>query len=386
MFAAQALATGATTISVSLSSILAAQLSGQEALAGLPSTLNMLASAASAYGASRVMAARGRRVGLTAAYLLGALGAGVAGLSAIMGVFWLFLLGGALVGVAAGAIQQGRYAAAELVAPAVRGRVMGYLLSFAVVGAFASAAFSPALTRLGARLEVGAVELGWLLGAVFLALGGALIALLMPARTLEAGISETASVRARSLRAIFMQPAALTALLALGIGQGVMVMLMVLMPKHAEHLGHGLPTISGLITAHVVGMYGLAWAVGGLVDRFGERRALACGALLLLVSALTAVPATGAAPMGLSLYLLGLGWNFCFVSGSSLLVRAVMPEDRLRAQGAADVVVWSCAAAGALGGGVLMATAGFVAVAALGGIASLGALVAAATLRQPDRA
>lgn len=373
LFAAQALATGATIVSTSLGSIVAARLTGTESLAGLPSTLNMLAAALAAVLAGRLMAARGRRLGLSVGYAVGAAGAILAGLMALQGSFAGFLVGSAMVGVASGVVQQGRYAAAELVPPAVRGRVVGRLLSGSVLGALLASALTPAVTFWAARTGWGAIELGWILGGILLAAGSLLVGLGFNARPLEPAASPGPGVadEPRSWPELVRDPQVRLALVSLGVGQGVMVMLMVLTPLRASHLGHGLPTISTLLSAHFAGMFGLAWLTGSLADAWGRPRTILLGSGLLAAAALIAAGAEQAPALGLSLFLLGLGWNLCFVAGSALIADRLRPAERARAQGGADLVVWSCAAAGALGGGVIVANLGYPAVAWLGLLVSL---------------
>jgi MFS family permease len=115
LFVAQAFATSATTVSTTLSSIIIFNITNSESLSGLPSTINFFASALCAYLAGRIMQTRGRRFGLGWGYIIGAIGATIAAYAAIERNLIGFLIGGALVGAANGAIQQAKYAAGDLV-------------------------------------------------------------------------------------------------------------------------------------------------------------------------------------------------------------------------------------------------------------------------------
>jgi MFS family permease len=159
------------------------------------------------------------------------------------------------------------------------------------------------------------------------------------------------------------------------LGQSVMVMLMNLFPIHAIHHGLGLSTISGIITAHVAGMFALAWLSGGLVDRFGPWTISASGGALLLSGAVASAASTSAIGLGVALYLIGLGWNLCFVAGSGLLAKNVDASIRTRFQGATDVLVWLCAGGSTLGGGYLVGLYDYPAVGVLGGLAATGLLL-----------
>ena len=120
---------------------------------------------------------------------------------------------------------------------------------------------------------------------------------------------------------------------------------------------------------------------GRLAGRFGTPRVIAAG---LAVSALASVLAAVAPPDGgsllfLALFLLGVGWNLGFVAGSALLTEGLVGAERTRLQGATDALIWSSAAAAALGSGVVVAVAGYTALGLLG--AALIGLPAAAMVR-----
>jgi MFS family permease len=147
--------------------------------------------------------------------------------------------------------------------------------------------------------------------------------------------------------------------------------MMVLTPLHAQHMGHDLPTISSLITAHLVGMFGLAWLTGNLIDRYGTRLFIGLGAILLASSAVLAFFATSPFWLGTSLFILGLGWNWCYVAGSSLLTHSLHPLERSTIGGQVDFAVWAAAALGSLLGGVIVGNFGFPALSAFSAVVSL---------------
>ena len=383
LFVAQALSTGATTVGIALSSILIVHLTRSEALSGLPSTLKQVASALAALLIGQIMARSGRRLGLTLSYLVAALGALIGGFAALSGSLWGFLLGVILVGLGDGGIPQGRYAVAELVKPSHRGRTVGYLLSFGVLGSVLSTGLTPLLERIAQIYQIPSLELGWILGGILLLVGMSLIAVFFRAIPLEGtGNAAEKALENAPKRNPWQVPDVRLSLVALSIGQGVMVMMMVLTPLHAQHLGHGLPTISSLISAHLAGMFGLAWLTGNLVDRYGERRFIALGAVLLAVSATLAFFVTSAFWIGVSLFVLGLGWNWCYVSGSSLLTHSLGPLERSRIQGQTEFAVWGAAALGSLLGGLIVGQFGFQTLSVLAAVISLLPLLALLGLKR----
>ena len=158
-----------------------------------------------------------------------------------------------------------------------------------------------------------------------------------------------------------------------------MVMWMTITPVHMTHFQHGLDEIGFVISAHIVGMYGLSMLTGWLTDRWGRRATIGLDGLLLIAACLLAPQNPDPLPLAASLFLLGLGWNTCFVSGSALLTDTLAVHERARIQGAADLVVNLASAAGSLGSGLLIASLGYGTLAMVG--AGLALIVVAATLK-----
>jgi predicted MFS family arabinose efflux permease len=179
---------------------------------------------------------------------------------------------------------------------------------------------------------------------------------------------------ARPLRQLLMLPLVQLGIAAMLIGQTVMVVLMVLTPLHMDHLHHPRSAISMVIAAHTLGMFGLSAITGYLVDRFGRIRMIVLGALILIAAALIAPVATSEYSLALSMFLLGLGWNFCYVGGSSLLSDALKGQERARVQGINDALVFSVAGLGSLSAGPLFATGGFLTV-SIAGLVLIGVLI-----------
>ena len=362
---AQALSTGAITVSVSLSSIVVDDITGNAALSGLPSTINFFASAIAAYWFGRLMAARGRRIGLALGCIIGGVGAVLAAWMALQHNFAGFLIGGTLVGICNGAMSQNRYAAGEMVSKAVRGRVMGSLLTGSVLGTVFSYAITPLFHNLARDLQLPAIEFGWYLGGAYLILASLLIWVLLRPDPKALAVTEdglgltsdhVSSVPIRPWSVLLRNPGIRLAMISLMFAQGLMVMLMVLTPLHAKHLGVE-PTL--LVTEHVIGMFGFAWLTGQLVDAWGRRTVVMLGAAQMIIAGFVAVFATRTLELGFSMFVVGLGWNFLNVAGSALLTDHLEPHERARVQGGAELTVWLSAASGALGGGLVVEAYGF---------------------------
>ena len=343
LFLSQSLATGATTASTVLASLVISAL-GHEALSGLPSTLVTLGSAASA-GVFGVIMLRGRRQGLMLAYLLGVVGALIGFWGAWQRSTLVFLLGAALVGMSQGGFQQARYAAAESVAPARRGLVIGAMMFASVLGAALTTALSAPLAGFAGGLHTSAEVVGWLLAALFLLLGAGLTSLWRPPASVVTAAARPAE------KVALRHPQVWPAALAVAVSQGLMVTLMSLTPLRAHHMGMDHPAIAGLVTVHIAGMYGFGWLTGPLIDRFGVRVGYVLGAALLLAAALSAP--SGRLWLAPSMFLLGLGWNLGFLSGSKALTV------HRGAQGKVDALAYLAAGVGTFFGGLLLSRFGF---------------------------
>ena len=163
----------------------------------------------------------------------------------------------------------------------------------------------------------------------------------------------------RSLWQIFRQPAAFVALLAMLLGQMVMVLVMVITSLHMRGHQHGLGEISVVISAHTFGMFAFSIVSGRLSDRWGRGPVIVFGSVTLVLACMAATLSPAVLPLGVALFLLGLGWNFCYVGGSALLADQLSPGERTRTQGFNDLLVGLASAFGSLQSGFIFASLGF---------------------------
>jgi len=154
-------------------------------------------------------------------------------------------------------------------------------------------------------------------------------------------------------------PAAQLALVAMVCGQVVMVLVMTVTSLHMHNHQHGLDDVGTVITAHTLGMFGLSVVTGPLADRFGRPLTIAAGALLLIAGSLIAPLSLMTGWLSLALFLVGLGWNLCYIAGSSLLSDILAPAERGQVQGANELVVNLASAGSSLGSGFILAAFGY---------------------------
>lgn len=373
LFLAQSLASAGFIAAATLNSILGAKLGGGSAWAGVPSAVNLLGGAFAASAWGYLMDVIGRRKGIALGLCIGVVGTGLVIVSIDNGWLIGFLSGMLLMGIANAAVVLGRFAAAEVNLPEKRGAA----ISNVVLGGTFGSVFGPLIVGPAGAL-VKTFGMDELSGAYAVSLGLFGLAALLVFVALrpdprEIG-REVAKLypesiphgTARPILTILSQPAAFTALMAMVLGQVVMVAVMVITSLHMQDHHHMLTDISTVISAHTFGMYAFSVVSGRLADKWGRYQVILTGAGVLLLSCLTAPLSPDVLPLAVSLFLLGLGWNFCFVGGSTLLADQLSPTERARTQGANDLLVGLASALGSLSSGLVFAALGYALVAAIG--------------------
>ena len=380
LFVTQSLGSAATIAIFPIITIIGAKLSGRVAWSGVPATFYLLGSAFSAFIWGQVMDRWGRRATLILGTTVGAAGAALAGSAVVIASFAAYLAGSLLIGSAVAAVQLSRFVAAEVHRPEERGRAISMVVLGGTVGAIAGPLLAGPMANLAAR--AGVDELAGPYGATLLLFGlsAAVIFLWLRPEPRElarqiggpAQQSAAASGPGRPIREILRQRPALVAVLAMVFGQLTMAMLMIITPLHMRSHQHPLTHISFVISAHVVGMYLFSVVSGRLADRWGRGPVIATGAGILTLAALSAPLSPDLIPITVALFLVGLGWNFCYVGGSSLLADQLSPAERGRTQGFNDLLIGLSSAAGGLGSGIVFAAVGY---ATMGVVAAGTALI-----------
>ncbi|WP_432394584.1 MFS transporter [Pseudarthrobacter sp. L19] len=350
---------------LSLGSLLAAQLSGSPAWAGTAATMSTLGAALAAIPLSRLALARGRRVSLSTGALIACLGAATAISSAALGIFPLLLLGLMLLGSGSAVNLQARFAATDLATTGTRARDLSVVVWSTTVGAV----LGPNLFGPGEAVGA-ALGLPPMTGAFAFSVAGQLAAAavyltgLRPdplLQSLSAGARTEAPEPPQTGRQILRRNTrARYAVAVVALSHATMVALMSMTPIHLREHGASLTIVGFTISLHIAGMYALSPVFGWLADRAGRVPVVLAGQATLLASLLIAgLYSDSQAGVTVSLILLGLGWSASVVAGSAMVAESVAGQDRPALQGISDL---SMNAAGALGGalaGPVLTAAGY---------------------------
>ncbi|MFB7235585.1 MFS transporter [Streptomyces sp. NPDC056269] len=354
---------------VALAAVLARDVSGSEALSGLASTATVAGPALLAMPLAALMASRGRRAGLVLAYLIGAVGAGVAVLGAVAESFPLLLLG--LVGFGAGSSANlaARFAAADLAEPDRRARAISTVVWATTIGAVLGPNIAAPAGKSVAGLGIPATAGPFVWAAGVFVIAAAVVAVLLrpdpllTARALhETGAGEAPEERSlrAGMKAVRESPKARLAVVTVAGSHTAMVSIMSMTPVALTHHGADIQLIGLVISGHIAGMYAFSPLMGWLSDRLGRLSVIGLAAGLIGVAALvagTAGPSHGRTALGL--FILGLGWSAGLVSGSALLTDSVPQAARAAVQGLSDFIMNTAAGVGGLAAGLIVAQAGY---------------------------
>jgi len=389
LVASQAVGAVGITIGIATASLLARDISGSEKQAGLAQTFQVLGAAVASYLLARLMARRGRRLGLATGYLLGSCGAVLCVVAGVVHSMVLLLAGAILLGCTTAANSGARYAATDVAEPRHRARALATVVWATTIGAVAGPNLTGLSAALADRLAIPELTGPFALGSVGM-LAAALVVLVFlrpdPLLLAQALAGESppphGTAWRRVTRVVAERPVVGAAATGLAAAHATMVAVMVMTPLHMEHGGAQLRVIGIVISVHVLGMFAFAPLVGLAADRVGRAAVLGAGGAVLLAS----LALSGLSPEGSSwqivvgLFLLGLGWSLATVAASTLLTEHAPIDARTDVQGAADLVMGLAAAAAGGLAGLVVGSLGYPALAAFSaafaGLVMMAALVA----------
>jgi MFS family permease len=378
LFITQSLASAGFIAAATINPIIGEKLAASRSLATLPTAVYLLSGALSASAWGYIMDRIGRRNSIVMGLLLGILGNGLV-LFAIQAVSFLWLMIGLiLMGMTNSAITLGRFVAAEVNAPDQRGRAISAVVLGGVVGTILARVSASPMGNLAMRIGMDELAGAYLATLALFAFACLFVFVGLRPDPREVG-KEVAKLypeaipqgEARPISQILRQPAVITAVTAMALGQVVMVAVMVITSLHMEDHHHARSDIYSVISAHTFGMFAPSIISGWLLDKWGRGRMILIGAGILLLACLTAPLSPDVLPLGISLFLLGLGWNFCFVGGSTLLSDQLSPLERSRTQGTNDLLVGLASAFISLSSGFIFSATSYAGISLVAAAISL---------------
>ncbi len=404
IFITQSLMSASQISILTLHSIAAGILGGGDSTAGMPTTVVTFTHSIMAYAFGIYMGRFGRRMGLSTAYAFGALGGVLGTIAVLHGNFALLLVSSACMGSARAGAQMSRFVVGEMFPAEKRAQMIGRIVFAGTIGAIFGPALiepgsslagtlaldladGPALARSafaqvlmpGSDFRQGLTTGPWVLASFMYGLSFLISVLFLrpePAIVARQYVTqgkqqENQADTQHKLKDLLRLPNVQLAILSMLICQTVMSTLMTITPWHMHRADHGNTTVSLVISAHVMGMFGLSALTGYLIDRYGRIPMMVVAALTLVASTIIAPLSTQLPYLLLGLFLLGLGWNFGYIAGSSMLADALSGSDRTRVAGFNDMLVAFCAGLGTLSSGFLYGLGGFLLVSIGGGLLAL---------------
>jgi MFS family permease len=332
---------------VSTAPLIAYAIATEKALATLPHALVIVGTAALTLPAALLMRRVGRKAGFAVGGVIGAVGGMVCVYAVFGSHFWWFCFGTFLFGSSAGFAQHYRFAVADVAAVDFRSTAISLVLAGGVVSGFAG----PELAKFSKDLFVSTQFLGAYVCLIAMMAASAIVVMFVDIPPLTA---REAAETQRPIGEIMRQPVFIVAVLAAAMGQGVMNLLMTATPLAMQHAHHAFNETAFVIEWHIVCMFAPGFVTGRLIRRWGEIAIILTGLALTAICVPIALAGTTVFLFWASMALLGIGWNFAFTGGTSLLNEAHSPAERAKVQGAVNFIIYGVAAVSALSAGPLL--------------------------------
>jgi len=339
---------------ITMNGLVGYDLAGTKALSTLGVTTYVIGSAVAALPMALWMARVGRRRGFMTGALINVVGCMIGVLALAQRSFWLFCVATAIIGVYNAIGLQYRFAAAEVAAPSDKARAISLVLAGGIVGGF----LGPESVKLTRDLTPTPFFGSFVALAAY-----AIVALLIQSRlNVPPPVHDQQAERGRPVSVIVRQPIFVAAAMAGALGYGLMNLLMTATPIAMDICGHPFSAAAFVIEWHVVGMYAPGFFTGALIKRFGAISVIGAGLVLFAACAATALQSLAVPNFLFALVLLGVGWNFLYTGGTTLLTEAYRPTERAKTQGINDLIVFTTMAVSSLASGAMVSTAGWEAM------------------------
>jgi MFS family permease len=351
LIACQALLFINNTTMIAVHGLAGLMLAPSAALATLPVTSYVIGSALATAPIARIMRTRGRKVGFSVGTLFGMLGVLLCAAGAYYKIFPLLCLGAGVVGVYNACGQLYRFAAADVAPMGFKERAISLVLAGGIVGGVVG----PNLARYS-KDWLSVTYAGSYASLVIFAILSLIVIQLI--RFPEQTAAERAGA-GRPLSEIMRQPVFIVACMGGVIGYGVMNLLMTATPIAMQYCKHPFNDTTLVLEWHVIGMFLPSFFTGSLIRRFGVLNIMFVGAMLMFACVAIALSGVELHNFLAALILLGVGWNFLFIGGTTLLTESYRTEEKTRAQGANDFAIFLTMATSSFSSGALVTSRGW---------------------------
>jgi len=352
---AQALYGASASVLVTVGGLVGYSLVSDKSLATIPITSFVVGIAATTIPAAMLMRKVGRRAGFVFGALLGAFGAGLAAYAIWIGSFVVFCMAAALIGSYQGFAGFYRYAAADTASESFKSRAVSWVLA----GGVASALIGPMVVIWTKDSIPGVLYAGAFVSIFFLSLLAAGILGFIDIPHVDEKI---ATKGARPLREILAQPRLLIAIFCCMVSYATMNLVMTSTPLAMVAHSHSVDDAAIVIQWPIVAMYAPSFFTGSLIARFGKETIIATGMVLLSLSGIAALAGTDMINFWLALVLLGIGWNFGFIGGTTLVLDCYRASELNKVQAASDFSIFATVGVASFTSGVMLNAFGWQAV------------------------
>ena len=342
------------TLLLTASSIIGFELADNKALATLPLAIQFFSTMLVTIPASLLMNRIGRRNGFITSSVLGLTGSVLAIIAITEHSFVLYCLSTILFGIYTGFGNYFRFVATEVVPPEQSNTAISYVLAGGVLAAF----IGPNLANYSKDVMDIAYQGSFIAVLMLYALNLFNILLIDLPKPLNIAID----AYTRPLSEIVRQPVFIVALLSALIGFSMMSLLMTATPLAMKHEQHAFKDVAFVIQWHVLGMFLPSFFTGHLINKFGVENIIFAGGLFILACIGINLVGVSVWHFWLALFFLGLGWNFMFIGGTTLLTKTYNEAEKAKTQAINDFIIFSAVAFASLGAGVLQYQLGWVMV------------------------
>ena len=340
----------AATVTVFISGIIGSQLSPIKTLSTLPPSIYVVGTAAATIIAAKIMSIIGRRLGFVLASVVGSISCLIGAYAIMVENFYIFCFAKFILGATMAFTHQYRFAAAESVEKEKAPKAISSLLLAGIVAAFLGISLSNyTKSFVSDYLYVGS----YLTLAILTIIPSFLLFFFKDIREVSLAFNE--NIKSRNYLEFLSDPKFLQAITSAAFAYAVMSFLMTATPI-SMHIVHqlSLEKTGIVLQFHVLAMFLPSLVTGNLIKKFGYSNMMYLGVVFYILTILLSFFQPSFLNYFISLIFLGIGWNFLFISGTSLLVTTYKPDEKFKAQGFNDLLVFSSMALASLLAGILI--------------------------------